>query len=373
MPWRCAPLDCSASLRSEAGDVMPGANLSSHDERLAAAVHGAARAIARGELVAFPTETVYGLGARADDDAAVAAIFAAKGRPKDHPLIVHVAGPRQAAAFTPELSRIAQRLVAAFWPGPLTIVVNRAPGMAGAAAGGHASIALRCPAHPVAQALLADALELGVPGIAAPSANRFGRISPTTAQHVRDDLGPDLLVLDGGPCEVGIESAIVDCRGERPVLLRPGALSRAGIEAAAGQRLLVPDRAATPAPGTLASHYAPRAILRLLPGAELQSALVGQAPDGTALAVYSRSVPADPRRPGASPGPWRAMPGDAAAAARELFAALRDLDRPGIEEIWVEEPPDLPEWEGVRDRLRRAAEPDAAPRPGPQGKALEIE
>ena len=200
----------------------------------AAAIDHAAGLIASGELVAFPTETVYGLGARADHDSAVARIFAAKGRPATHPLIVHVADRAGAEPFVATMPAVAARLVDAFWPGPLTVIVARAPGVAEAAAAGQATIGLRCPAHPVAHALLRKAGAAGVPGIAAPSANRFGRVSPTTAAHVVDEFGAGLLVLDGGPTRLGIESAIVDCASGRPVLLRPGVLSRERIEAAAG-------------------------------------------------------------------------------------------------------------------------------------------
>lgn len=318
-------------------------------------VRDAARILAQGGLVAFPTETVYGVGARADDGAAVAAIFARKGRPADHPLIVHVAGIAQADQFAQSLPPVARRLAAAFWPGPVTLIVPRAVGRADAAAGGHPSIGLRCPAHPVARALLAAAAELGVPGVAAPSANRFGSISPTTAQHVRDDLGDDLLVLDGGPCEQGIESAIVDCTREPPVLLRPGTVTRARIEAAAGMSLGLPHAMSARAPGTLASHYAPRARLRLMSGAALRSALDVPGAAIDAVAVYSRSAPAAWGLPAQRKLVWRVMPDSATAAGHELFATLRELDRAGPSEIWVEEPPDTPEWEGVRDRLQRAA------------------
>jgi L-threonylcarbamoyladenylate synthase len=318
----------------------------------AAAVGAAAAILAEGGLVAFPTETVYGLGARADDDAAVAAIFAAKGRPVGHPLIVHVAGPAQAAAFAATMPPVARRLVTAFWPGPLTIIVPRAAAMANAAAGGHASVGLRCPAHPVAQALLAAALQRGVPGIAAPSANRFGRISPTTAQHVRDEFGLTVHVVDGGPCDLGIESAIVDCSGDHPVLLRPGALTRSQIETAAGEPLQCPAGLSTPAPGTLAAHYAPNARLCLMPTEELQAALTARQDAAGRVAVYSRLAQV---REFAWPDVWRVMPDNAAAAAHELFATLRELDRTDIDQIWVEQPPDAPEWDGVRDRLERAA------------------
>ena len=316
-----------------------------------AAVHNAAAALAAGELVAFATETVYGLGARADDDAAVARIFAAKGRPPDHPLIVHVADGTAAAGFAATLGPAAQRLMAAFWPGPLTLIVPRRPGVGAAAAGGQSSIGLRQPSHPVAHALLQGALALGVPGVAAPSANRFGRVSPTRAAHVLQEFGSELRVLDGGDCDFGIESAIVDCTRDTPALLRPGSLGRAAIEAALGQRLALADAASPRAPGTLAAHYAPTAPVRLFDTATLGASLQAGRPGmGGTVGVYSRLAP--------SAGPaWqhRAMPESAAAVAHELFAVLRDFDAAGVAAIWVERPPTGPEWDGVRDRLQRAA------------------
>ncbi|MEO8298673.1 MAG: L-threonylcarbamoyladenylate synthase [Burkholderiales bacterium] len=327
-----------------------------------AAITAAAQRLAAGALVAFPTETVYGLGARADDAAAVAGIFAAKGRPSDHPLIVHVADAAAARAFAADLPPVAERLMAAFWPGPLTVIVPRRAEMAAAAAGGQATVGLRCPAHPVAQALLRAAAAAGVAGVAAPSANRFGRVSPTTAAHVMAEFPAlDLLVLDGGACAVGIESAIVDCSRGHPVLLRPGSLSREDIEAAAGEPLRAPDAAAPKAPGTLLAHYAPQAALHLMSAAALRQALQvwtdAQATGGNTaqqsskvLAVYSRTV--------AAPAGvlYRRMPEDAAAAAQELFGALREFDAQGAALVWVEEPPARDSaWEGVRDRLQRAA------------------
>lgn len=328
-------------------------------------IERAARALAAGELVALPTETVYGLGARADDDAAVGKIFEAKGRPADHPLIVHVADADGVRTFAAQVPPVAVRLVARFWPGPLTIIVPRAAGVATAAAGGQASIGLRCPSHPVARALLVAARSAGVPGVAAPSANRFGRISPTRAAHVADEFGDALMVLDGGPCDVGIESSIVDCTRRQPVLLRPGVLTRAEIEAAAGEPLLDRDADAPRASGTLEAHYAPTATLRMMPGAQLRTALqllAGSSPSGgltqsgrsggaLKLAVYSRVAPS-----GVVEGMrHRVMPERAADAAHELFSVLREFDDEGAQLIWVEEPPATPEWEGVRDRLRRAA------------------
>ena len=311
----------------------------------------AAAALAAGELVAFPTETVYGLGARADDDAAVARIFEAKGRPADHPLIVHVADAAAARRFAASISPLAERLMAGLWPGPLTVIVPRAADMAAAAAGGHATIGLRCPSHPVAQALLKQCESLGVWGLAAPSANRFGRVSPTTAAHVESEFSGRVNVLDGGACEVGIESSIVDCSRAFPVLLRPGVLTRAQIEAAAGEPLRERDAQAPRASGTLEAHYAPSATLRLMPAAQLAQAVAMLDSTGIRLAVYSRSRPAR-----IAPGlQHRRMPALASEVAHELFSVLRAFDDGGAQLVWVEEPPPTPEWDGVRDRLHRAA------------------
>jgi L-threonylcarbamoyladenylate synthase len=317
----------------------------------AAAIDTAAEQIAAGELVSFPTETVYGLGARADDDAAVARIFALKGRPTGHPLIVHVADRADAASFAHAMSPLAVRLIDAFWPGPLTVIVRRRADAAAAAAAQQPTIALRCPAHAVAHAFLVAARARGVPGVAAPSANRFGHVSPTTAAHVVDEFGTELTVLDGGAAQLGIESAIVDCSGPHPVLLRPGVLTRPRIEAAAGTALLEPDAGSPAAPGTLASHYAPRAAVRLMTTPMLRTALEMLGSEPLKLAVYSRSVPS-----GVATGVrHRRMPARPEQAAHELFTVLRELDREGVHLIWVEEPPPGPEWEGVRDRLVRAA------------------
>lgn len=305
----------------------------------------------QGQLVVLPTETVYGLAARADDDAAVAKIYAAKGRPSDHPLIVHVADAGRIAAFARDVPPVALRLMSAFWPGPMTLILPRAPGRAEAAAAGLDTIGLRCPSHPVANALLAAVHALGVPGLAAPSANRFGRISPTRAAHVAAEFGDALAVLDGGACAVGIESSIVDCTRGHPVLLRPGVLTRERIEAAAGEPLRAPDADAPRAPGTLAAHYAPKAKLRLMSHKMLSAALQVLGDERLKLAVYSRSVPL-----GAARGVrHRRMPQRPDQAAQELFNVLREFDAEGAQLIWVEEPPVDPAWDGVRDRLQRAA------------------
>ncbi|GKT23266.1 L-threonylcarbamoyladenylate synthase [Acidovorax sp. SUPP3334] len=324
-------------------------------------IAAAARALRTGALLGLPTETVYGLAADAASDAAVAQIFSAKGRPSDHPLIVHVADAAGIAHFASEVPAFAQALVDAFWPGPLTLILPRRPGVATAATGGQDSVGLRCPAHPVAQAVLracaseAPALE-GHPvwGVAAPSANRFGRVSPTTALHVQDELGDALLVLDGGPCGVGIESTIVDCTRGVPVLLRPGAITRAQIAEACGLAPLSKEElpAHTPrASGTLEAHYAPAAKVRLMDAKALQTGLDLLGADAAHLAVYARSA----LRPRSAKVQVRRMPDDAAATAKQLFAVLRAFDDEGVKLIWIETPPATPEWEGVRDRLQRAA------------------
>lgn len=325
-------------------------------EALPQSINQAARTVQSGELVAFPTETVYGLGADASSDAAVAKIFAAKGRPADHPLIVHIADAAQVMDYASSLPPFADRLIKAFWPGPLTVILPRRPGVAAAAAGGQDSIGLRCPAHPVAQALLQACLQRQPPiwGLAAPSANKFGRISPTTAAHVASEFGADLLVLDGGACAVGIESTIIDCTRGVPVLLRPGAITRDDIARVCGQRPLSKEElsAHTPrASGTLLAHYAPNAKVRLMGTEQLRSALQLLGREAPALAVYHRSPLTRPA-PGIA---LRAMPHNALAAAQQLFSDLRDLDALGVPLIWVEAPPESADWEGVRDRLERAA------------------
>ena len=368
------------------------------------AIAQAAQALLRGELLGLPTETVYGLAADAGNDAAVKAIFHTKGRPSDHPLIVHVAHAQGAQHFASEVPEFAQRLMDAFWPGPLTLILPRQTQVAALAAGGQDSVGLRCPAHPVAQAVLQAAEGLGVRGVAAPSANRFGRVSPTTAAHVAAELGDDLLIVDGGACEVGIESTIIDCTRGQPVLLRPGVLTPAELSAACGLTVRLPtqeaDADAPRASGTLASHYAPSARVCLLPLAQLQQALqveakaiaqgLGQAQRlGQAIGQVQRQgqleglahAPAPTQHTTADAanaarwvvwtrslsGPdaswpagvrWVNMPKDPAQCAHELFAQLRAFDDAGITHIWVESPPPAPEWAGVLDRLSRAASPD---------------
>ncbi len=320
----------------------------------------------------LPTETVYGLGADADNDTAIAKIFAAKGRPANHPLIVHVLSAASATHFAASVPDFAQRLMTAFWPGPLTLILARRDGVAVAAAGGQNSIGLRCPSHPVAQALLKACLvpaqngpapQAKIWGIAAPSANQFGRVSPTTAAHVQSEFGAALLILDGGACSVGIESTIIDCTRGVPVLLRPGAITRAQVQAVSGQAVLQQDELVsrdTPAPrasGTLESHYAPNAKVRLMDAKALQTALdlLGSDMDGAGagpvIATYSRAI----LKTRSSKVLLRRMPDAASDTAQQLFAVLRDFDAQGVKLIWIEVPPDTPEWDGVRDRLQRAS------------------
>ncbi|HVN34093.1 MAG TPA: L-threonylcarbamoyladenylate synthase [Casimicrobiaceae bacterium] len=309
-----------------------------------------ARAAARlraGELIAFPTETVYGLGADASRAEAVRKIFAAKGRPVDHPVIVHLHDTRGLAQWTRAVPSAAQALAAAFWPGPLTLILARAAEVDAAVTGGQDTVGVRVPSHPVARALLA---EFGG-GIAAPSANRFGRISPTSAHHVAEDLGDAVsLILDGGPCLVGIESTIVAFADNEPTLLRPGAVRVADLERVLGRRLRSPAADAPRAPGTLAAHYAPRTPATLVPPGALHAELEQLAERDEAIAVLARTV----SRPAEFSDTWIGAPRDAAAYAHDLYANLRALDNANADAILVEAVPTDDEWLAVRDRLERA-------------------
>ena len=348
------------------------------DGQAPGAIARAAQTLRAGELLGLPTETVYGLAADADNAQAIAKIFSAKGRPSDHPLIVHVLNEASVAHFAQAVPDFAHTLMQAFWPGPLTLILPRRPGVAAAAAGGQNSIGLRCPSHPVAQALLlachATVDNAGQPlvpvwGVAAPSANQFGRVSPTTAAHVHGEFGADLLILDGGPCDVGIESTIIDCTRGVPVLLRPGAITVEQVQAACGldvrlpQEMQAPDAPAPRASGTLESHYAPSAKVRLMDAPALQQALdvLGSELDRSAkstvaasspsIAVYARA----PLKSRSSQVLVRQMPMDAVTTAQQLFAVLREFDAQGVQLIWIETLPAAPEWDGVRDRLQRAS------------------
>ncbi len=318
-------------------------------------VEEAVRLLEAGRLVGLPTETVYGLAADAANDRAVRAIYAAKGRPADHPVIVHVQHRADPLRWAARLPPSARQLIDAFWPGPLTLVLPRRSGVAAVCAAGQDTIALRSPAHPLAQAVLRR-LHAGEGGLAAPSANRFGRISPTSADDVRAELGPALaLVLDGGRCAVGIESTIVDCSGAAPRILRPGGLEASALAEVLGvdaRSLQAPPAAAAPrVPGALASHYAPRTPLRLRSAAAIDADWPAAAAQVGVLALHARP----PGVPAGAQAHWVRLVAEPAACARDLYAALRALDALALQQIWVEEVPPQTAWEAVRDRLRRAA------------------
>ena len=342
------------------------------------AIAQAARLLEEGKLVAIPTETVYGLAADADNPAAVAAIFSAKGRPSNHPLIVHVARDADLSHWAIDIPPVAQQLIAAFWPGPLTLILKRAPGVDDVITGGQDSIGVRCPSHPVAQALL-KLFRGGQGGIAAPSANRFGRVSPTTAQHVIDELGepgvgPVSAVLDGGPCEVGIESTIIDLTRldtQGPVLLRPGQISVHQLEKVLGRPLATTDHAAPRVSGSLDAHYAPRTPLALIERevlAETMAALRAKQRQVVSLAIDKEVVQTTALQPEIlqteglqseslnREGVFTThMPSDPQAYAQALYAQLRTLDQVGADLILVEQPPKTTAWQGINDRLQRAA------------------
>jgi L-threonylcarbamoyladenylate synthase len=308
----------------------------------------AVRLLREGGLVAFPTETVYGLGADARNADAVRRIFAAKGRPEDHPVIVHVEDLRAAERWAANMPEDARALARAFWPGPLTLIVPRADDVLDAITGGQASIGLRAPAHPVARALLAA---FGG-GIAAPSANRFGHVSPTTAHHVANDLGDAVdLILDGGACDVGIESTIVSFTTATPMLLRPGGIALDAIAAVLGCMPAARDAAAPRASGTLASHYAPRTPASLVASDALLAELAQLAERDERVAVLAfRAAPPEP-----FDGVWIHAPDDARDYARTLYANLRALDAANADTILIEQVPAASAWVAIRDRLARAS------------------
>jgi L-threonylcarbamoyladenylate synthase len=316
-------------------------------------IKDAARALESGALVAFPTETVYGLGADAENPAAVAAIYAAKGRPQDHPVIVHLAPGAPLDYWAADIPREAHALADAFWPGPLTMILRRAPNIPDAVSGGQDTVGLRCPSHPVAIALL-RAFKGGRGGVAAPSANKFGAVSPTLAQHVRDEFGQDgtvAMVLDGGASMVGIESTIVDLSRlatHGPVLLRPGHISAEAIAAVIDQVPSAPDAAAPRASGTLESHYAPHTPVAMQDSTQLRQTLAELAAAGRKVAlIHYSSMPATHAA--------LRLPATPDGFAHALYAALRAMDGHGADVILVEAPPQDGAWLGVNDRLRRAA------------------
>ena len=309
-----------------------------------------------GELVALPTETVYGLGADAANPQAVARIFAAKGRPADHPLIVHLSGHDAVDRWATEIPDIAWELMETFWPGPLTLILKKQPWVPDAVTGGQDTVGLRVPGHPVALELLrrfAAARPAQATGIAAPSANRFGRISPTSAAHVAEELGAQIpLILDGGPCAVGIESTIIDCSRGEPVVLRPGHISPLHLEAVLGRQPAIETAQGAPrVSGSLEAHYAPLTPMRLVAGERLLDFINAQRHRGGRCAVISANQPPQAGMPHA----WRLMPANPVGYAHDLYAALRDMDHAGVDLIVVESLPDDAAWTAVADRLRRAA------------------
>jgi len=322
--------------------------------RSQASIRDAAAVLRRGGLVAFPTETVYGLGADASNPSAVARIYAVKGRPVNHPLIVHIGELAQLSRWALEVPESAKQLAKRFWPGPLTLLLRRAPGVGDYLTGGQDTIGLRIPGHAVALELLR---EFGgeddgrrLIGVAAPSANKFGRISPTNAEHVRNDLGGEVdLVLDGGDCDVGIESTILDLSRGRPVLLRPGRISAGEIAGVIGVTPERPDARAPRAPGTLESHYAPRQPLRLVGQKDWDEALRSEANRRRSVLAFRAQPAGDASRL------WIAASPEPGPYAHALYANLRTLDGSGCEVILVEAPPEGGEWIGVNDRLNRAA------------------
>ena len=333
--------------------------------------------LCRGELVALPTETVYGLGADASSESAVGKIFAAKGRPANHPLIVHVPRHVKLETWAVDIPRMAKKLTDAFWPGPLTLILKKSARIPLAVTGGQETVGLRCPAHPLAQQLLTEFAKAGSGIIAAPSANKFGHVSPTTAAHVRAEFGDELFVLDGGPCDVGIESTILDLSRMRslkhPVLLRPGAITPEMIAAVIGETPLHADdvpttksrSSSTDAPrvsGSLAAHYAPMTPLKLLNASELQHEADQHLSEGKRVAVLAFASPtgAAPSPPGLGvkkvrPLVWIKADKDPVGYARDIYANLRTLDAAQTSIILVEAPPSSAAWDAINDRLGRAS------------------
>jgi L-threonylcarbamoyladenylate synthase len=313
----------------------------------------AADILRHGGLVAFPTETVYGLGADATNADAVARVFAAKGRPSTNPLIVHVADLETAKHYAATWNDAIQTMAAVWWPGPLTLVVPKNPAIVDAATAGRPTVALRVPDHPLALELLRA---FGGP-VAAPSANKSTHVSPTTAQHVREELGDAVdLVLDGGPCSVGIESTVLDLTGDRPVILRPGGVPRRKIEAILGPVEVFggstdPSEPA-PSPGQHAKHYAPRTPALRFETSQ-RKLIRPSAPDGSPNGIILLSPMVVLKKW----GPMVAMPHSPEMYATNFYAVLRELDAMGLQELFIEMPPDKPEWEAVRDRIRRATVP----------------
>jgi L-threonylcarbamoyladenylate synthase len=311
-------------------------------------IETAVQALRDGELVVFPTETVYGLGANAQNPAAVQKIFAAKGRPPQHPVIVHLDSPRYLHRWAREVPAAATRLAEAFWPGPLTLVMPRAPSVHDVITGGQDTIAVRVPAHPMAQQLL----NAFGGGIAAPSANRFGRLSPTRAEHVREELGDAVrVILDGGECQIGLESTIVSFEGETVRLLRPGSISAKQIRELVGELSVGGHDGAPRVPGSAPTHYAPSTPVTIVPTGEIDAHADAQSAGGRRVAVLAQRLPLRAHKYVT----WINAGRRAESYARDLYTNLRTLDRAGCTRILVQDVPEGELWDAVRDRLRRAA------------------
>lgn len=313
-------------------------------------IRRAAEILRAGGLVAFPTETVYGLGADASSASAVARLYAAKGRPAGHPVIVHFADAGRAFAWAREVPDTARVLAARYWPGPLTLILKRSPKAGDFITGGQDNVGVRVPSHPVAQELLhafgGENEGRRFSGVAAPSANIFGKLSPTAAAHVREDFSDGIdFVLDGGQSEIGIESTIVDLSGGEPVLLRPGAISKLQLQEVLKSKIPEKDPESPRYSGGLERHYAPRTPTRLVPAHALDAEI---AKGGDAVAVLAFS------RPDERVDYWIRMPREPRAYAQRLYAALRELDGTECETILIETPPETAEWSAIRDRLSRA-------------------
>ncbi|MCK9386927.1 MAG: L-threonylcarbamoyladenylate synthase [Sulfuritalea sp.] len=323
---------------------------------LAAQLSQVSRAVAllhAGELVAFPTETVYGLGADANNPFAIAKIFAAKGRPVDHPLIVHLADASQIGRWAIDIPEAVGKLAAAFWPGPLTLILKRHPDVLDAVTGGQDTVGLRVPNHPLALQLLREFGGASGGGLAAPSANRFGRVSPTTAAHVREELGDAVaMILDGGPCAVGIESTILDLSGGEPRILRPGMIDADVIGAVLGRPPAFGGQHNAPrVSGSLEAHYAPRTPLQLAAAADLTATARKALAAGQRVVVLAAQPPAFSHENMA----WRAASADPARFAHDIYAQLRELDALGCDLILIATPAADEAWRAVADRLRRAS------------------
>jgi len=315
-------------------------------------IDAAARLLRAGGLVAFPTETVYGLGANAADPVAVRRIFEAKGRPADHPLIVHLHDPGTLDFWARDIPEKAFRLAESFWPGPLTLILKRRHAPL-AVTGGQDTVGLRVPGHPVALMLL----KAFGGGVAAPSANRFGRVSPTRARHVREELKDKVdLILDGGPCQVGVESTIVDLSGPQPILLRPGHITRQQLEDVLQTELIIlqhPEQSTLRAPGLMAVHYAPVTKAMLCAGEDLPDIVQSLTAQGQKIGLlgYQQAIRAHLQLHSIR------LPQQAEAYAQALYAALRELDRLQLDLILVEQPPETEAWRAINDRLNKATVP----------------